>query len=102
VHFRVLEQAGAKEVNTPGGDAVLKRLGGSTLIPFFAFLDSKGKLIVNSIRPPDADGKHGGGIGHPYESWEIDWFLKMLRDAAPGMTAEELAAIEKPLRLQQH
>ena len=101
VRFRVLEQARAKEADTPGADALLTRWGGSTVIPFFAFLDSKGKLIVNSIRPPDADGKHGGDIGHPYESWEIDWFLKMLRDAAPRMTAEELAAIEKPLRLQK-
>lgn len=101
-HFRVQEQTGAKETNTPGADALLVRLGGSSLIPFFAFLDSKGKLIVNSIRPADPDGKHGGGIGHPFEPWEIDWFLTMLRDAAPRMTAEELETIEKPLRLQKH
>jgi hypothetical protein len=101
VHLRVLEEAGAKETNTPGADVLLTRLGGSSLIPFFAFLDNKGKLIVNSIRPADADGNHGGGIGHPYEPWEIDWFLTMLRDAAPRMTAEELGTIEGPLRLQK-
>jgi hypothetical protein len=102
VHFRVMEETGAKETNTPGADALLTRLGGTSLIPFFALLESKGKLIVNSIRPADPDGKHGGGIGHPFEPWEIDWFLTMLRDAAPRMTAEELETIEKPLRLQKH
>ncbi len=101
VHFRVQEQAGAKEVNTPGADALFTRLGASSSIPFFAFLDSKGKLIVNSNRP-NSDGKPSGSIGHPFESWEIDWFLTMLRDAAPRMSAEELATIEKPLRLQKH
>jgi hypothetical protein len=101
VHFRVLEEVGAKETNTPGADVLLTRFGGSSLIPFFAFLDNQGKLIVNSIRPADADGKHGGGIGHPYERWEIDWFLTMLRDAAPRITEGELGTIERPLRLQK-
>jgi hypothetical protein len=102
VHFHVQEQAGAKETNTPAADALLAQLGGSPLIPFFAFLDSQGKLIVNSIRPADPDGKHGGGIGHPFEPWEIDWFLTMLREAAPRMIADELGTIEKPLRAQKH
>lgn len=101
VHFRVQEQAGAKDTNTPGADTLIARLGGSSLIPFFAFLDSKGEPIVNSNRPADADGKHGGCIGHPFEPWEIDWFLTMLRKAAPRMTAEELETIEKPLRAQK-
>ena len=96
------EQAGARESNTPGAEVLLSRLGGSSLIPFFAFLNSQGELIVNSIRPADADGKHGGGIGHPFEPWEIDWFLTMLRDAAPRMTADEIGTIEKPLRVQKH
>ena len=101
VHFRVQEQAGAKETNTPGADDLLTRLGGNSLIPFFAFLDSKGNLIVTSNRPADPDGKHGGDIGHPFEPWEIDWFLTMLRKAVPGITAVELETIEKPLRLQK-
>jgi hypothetical protein len=101
VHFRVQEQAGAKEANTPGADRLLSRWGWSSGIPFFAFLDSKGKMMVNSIRPADADGKHGGNIGHPFEPWEVDWFLKMLRDATPQMSGEELTTIEKALRSQK-
>jgi hypothetical protein len=96
-----MEENGAKETNTAGADALLTRLGGTSLIPFFAFLDSKGTLIVNSVRPADSDGKHGGSIGHPLEPWETDWFLKMLRDAAPRITAAELETIEKPLRSQK-
>ncbi len=95
------EQAGSKEPNTPGATELLASLGGSSLIPFFAFLDSKQKLIVNSNRPADPDGKHGGSIGHPFEPWEVDWFMKMLREAVPEMTADELATIEKPLRAQK-
>jgi hypothetical protein len=67
-------------------------------LPFFAFLDSKGMLIVSSIRPKE---KGGGNIGHPFESFEIDWFMGMLAKAAPAMKSEEAATLEKWLRAQK-
>jgi hypothetical protein len=68
------------------------------MIPFFAFLDRQGAMIVNSVRPKDPDGKHGRNIGHPVEPYEIDYFMTMVAKAAPQMTAEERGMIEKALR----
>ena len=95
------EQAGSKERNTPGAEEVLARVGGPSGLPFIAFLDGQGKLIVNSMQPSGADGKPGGNIGHPFQPSEIDWFLIMLRKGAPRMTPQESSAIEKWLRAQK-
>lgn len=96
-----MENGDQKSLNTPGGDELLAKLGGSGGVPFFAFVDRQGGMIANSIRPKDPDGKHGGNIGHPIEPWEIDYFMTMLAKAAPAMTAEERATIEKKLRTQK-
>ena len=96
----MLEQGAKKSLDTPGGDELMKRLGGPAGLPFFAFLDGQGALLVNSIRPGE-NGKPGGNIGHPFEPVEVDWFLKMLRKGAPGMTPEETAVLEKYLRAQK-
>jgi hypothetical protein len=75
---------------------VLRRLGGEDQgLPFFAFLDEKGELIVNSRR----DGR--GNIGHPFAPDEIGWFMKMLRKAAPTMGAAELRTVEDWLKGQK-
>ena len=94
------EQGAKKALDTPGGDDLLARLGGPSGLPFFAFLDSRGALIVNSIRP-GKDGRRGENIGHPVEPFEIDWFLTMLGQAATSMTPEEAATLEKWLRTQK-
>ena len=99
-HVTVEENGDKKSLNTPGGYELQKKLGGLNGIPFFAFLDRQGAMIVNSERPKDADGKHGGNIGHPVAPWEIDYFMTMLARAAPRMTAEERGTIEKKLRSQ--
>ncbi|HYW44724.1 MAG TPA: hypothetical protein VE959_17815 [Bryobacteraceae bacterium] len=94
------ETSEKKALNTPGGDQLMARLGGPSGLPFFAFLDAQGTLIVNSIRPGEG-GKPGGNIGHPVEPFEIDWFLTMLGKAVPRMTPEETATLEKWLRAQK-
>jgi len=101
VYFTVQEHEGKQDLNTAGGDELLAKLGGIKQgLPFFAFLDSQGKMLVNTIRL-DADGKPLGSIGHPYKPYEVDWFLVMLNKAAPAMTAGEKAAIEHYLRTQE-
>jgi len=87
-------------LNNPGGSELVKRVGGDNGLPFFAFLASDGSLIVNSIVPPQ-NGKKGGNIGHPYEPHEVDWFMVMLSKAAPAMSPDEKAVIEKYLRAQK-
>jgi thiol-disulfide isomerase/thioredoxin len=80
------------ELNTPGGDELLKKLGGSGAMPFFAFLKDKGDLIVTSNAPDT------GNIGFPAQPNEIDWFMKMIAKAVPSMTSEEAKMLEARLR----
>jgi thiol-disulfide isomerase/thioredoxin len=100
-HFTVEESKGKEALNTPGGDELVKRLGGPAGLPFYAFLDDKGGMIVNSILDPSSKVKGAGGnIGHPAQPQEIDWFLTMLSRGAPRMTTEERAVADKYLRSQ--
>jgi phosphoribosylaminoimidazole carboxylase (NCAIR synthetase) len=91
----VEEHNESKFTDDPGAKELEKRLGGPSGLPFFAFVDNQGKLIVNSLAPKT------GNIGHPAEPHEIDYFLEMVKKAAPRMTSEELATLEKPLRAQK-
>jgi len=82
----VLEQKDKQSLNTPGGDEVRAQTGGKDAsVPFFAFLNQKGETIVNSIRPGKGDAG-GSNIGHPVQPEEIDWFLVMVKKAAPAIT----------------
>ncbi len=93
----VLERADKKKLENPGGEAVLGKLGGrNSGLPFFAFADAKGDLIVNSKRTGD-----GGNIGHPIEPSEIAWFMVMLEKSAPTMAETERQTIEKWLKSQK-
>ena len=94
------EHAAKKDLNTPGGDELLTRLGGTGGLPYFAFLDAQGAMIINANRVAE-DGKHNGNIGHPSEPYEIDWFMTMLAKAVPAMTPDERSTIEHWLRTQK-
>jgi hypothetical protein len=87
-HLTYPDEAGNK-----GAGKVLEAVGGASQgFPFHAFLDSKGELIVNSKR----DGM--ANIGYPFEPHEIDWFLIMVKKAAPKIPELELKALESKLR----
>ena len=98
VHVTIQETGDKQALNTPGGDELMKRLGGPAGLPFFAFLDSHGALIVNSLRPREIG--NSGNIGHPVKPYEVDWFLTMLDRGAPRMLADERSTLEKLLRAQ--
>ena len=94
----VQEHGDKKVLENPGGNETMKQVaGGEAGLPFFAFLNEKGGVIVTTIRPGDAQAEKGN-IGCPNKPWEIDWFMTMLRKAAPRMTAEETGVLEKSLR----
>jgi len=95
-----MEHGDKASLNTPGGDALLKKLGGSSSIPYYAFLTVDGEEIVNSTEP-GKDGKKGENIGFPTEPHEFEWFAGMCAKAAPTKTPEERATIEKVLRAKQ-
>jgi thiol:disulfide interchange protein len=91
VKLVVQEHGNNKALENPGADALLQKLGGPAGLPYFAFLDPQGGLIVNS--------KHEGqNIGYPGEPQEIDWFVQMMKMATPQMSADDLKTIETALK----
>lgn len=95
VDLVVLETPEKKALENPGAEELMAANGGAKSgIPYFFFVDKEGKTIVNSTRPAAGDDK-GGNVGCPYEPKEIAWFMTMLSKAAPKMTKEESAAIQK-------
>jgi len=98
VKLVVSENEKNKALENAGGDAVERRLGGPAGLPFSAFLDAKGNLIINSKKPDGADGQN---IGHPFEPAEVDFFVAMMRKASPKMAEADLNTIESALRSQK-
>ncbi len=86
------EKPPQKALENAGADDLAKKLGGPGF-PFHAFLDAQGALIVNSNREPG-----GQNIGYPAEPAEVDWFLQMIKKAAPKITDADLKSLETPLR----
>jgi len=92
------ELGGNPQLNSPGAEKLILKLGGVLgSVPFVAFLDPNGELIINSCRPVK-NKADGGNIGYPDEPGEIDWFLSMLKKGAPALTLEDARVIEKLLR----
>jgi thiol-disulfide isomerase/thioredoxin len=100
-YFTVQEHDEAKSLDTPGGDDMLMSLGGpkASGLPFLAFVDSTGSLIVNSMRPGEKSKPEN--IGHPMQPEEVDWFMAMVAKAVPSMQPAEAATLEKYLRNQK-
>jgi hypothetical protein len=71
-------------------------------IPFYAFLNSGGEMIANSIRladgKPAASSPGKANIGYPEKPEEIAWFMTMLKKAVPAMSSDETATVETCLR----
>ena len=97
VTFDVGEKPGDKRyADTPGAVDLRGSLaGGEVGYPYIAMLDATGKPIVDSMRPD-----HGmkSNIGYPAVAVEIDWFMEMLRQAAPSMTPDEVKTIRRWLQ----
>jgi len=76
----------------------MEKFGGVNAgLPFFAFVDAKGELIVNTMRPTGREPA-ASNIGHPFAPEEIAWFMQMLNKAAPRMTQAEAQKIESWLK----
>jgi thiol-disulfide isomerase/thioredoxin len=90
----VQENEKNKALENAGAADLLKRFGGPAGLPYSAFLDAKGKLIVNSNR----DGESEQNIGYPTAPEEIAWFMQMMKKASPAMSGDDAKVIEKALR----
>jgi thiol-disulfide isomerase/thioredoxin len=91
VKLVVQENDKNKALENPGADALLKNLGGPAGLPYSAFLDAKGVLIVNSKFKVE-------NIGYPADPSDIDWFIQMMKKASPNMSPDDLKTIETALR----
>jgi thiol-disulfide isomerase/thioredoxin len=91
VKLVVQENEKNKARENAGADALLKDFGGPGGLPYSAFLDAKGVLIVNSKLK-------GQNIGYPGQPEEIDWFIQMMKKAAPNMSQDDLKTIGTALR----
>lgn len=85
-------------INTPGGTQLRTALGGvgEPGFPFIVMADEKGTPLVNSY----INGKVNNNIGYPALPNEIDWYIEMLKRAAPSLSPAELLATH--IWLQRH
>jgi thioredoxin-related protein len=88
-HLDVLESKEKKELENPGGTEIMKELGGEQSgLPFYAFIDSKGVMIVNSNAMPNSQN-----IGYPAEKEEIAAFEGLLKKSAKHLTDNQRSQI---------
>lgn len=96
----VYEELGRNpKLNNPKSDTLVRKFGDADVggLPFIVLLDPKGGLIVNSNRPSKRKGT-GENIGYPSTPEEIDWFMVMIKKAAPALTENDAAIVEAWLR----
>ena len=96
VKLVLMENETNKALENPGAGEWFLRLGGPDALPFHAFTDARGALIINCRRP--ADGGAGKNTGCPDQPEEVEWFLKMIQKAAPKISQGELATLRRALK----
>jgi thiol-disulfide isomerase/thioredoxin len=92
----VIQRIDTQYVDTPGGVALRSALAdlpspGFPFEPGFPFLvitDENGKPLINSCR----NGNREDNIGYPDSPKEIDWYVEMLKRAAPALSTQDLVA----------
>jgi hypothetical protein len=79
VKLDVLENGSKKSLENPGGAEVMKDLGGEKSgLPYYAFLDAKGKKLADSNVMPNEQN-----IGYPGSPEEIQAFMDLIHKTAP-------------------
>jgi thiol-disulfide isomerase/thioredoxin len=96
VKLVLMENEKNKALENPGAGEWFMRLGGPDALPFHAFTDARGTLIVNCRRPTGRGA--GKNIGYPDQPDEVEWFLQMIQKAAPQIYQNELAALGAALK----
>jgi thioredoxin-related protein len=95
VHIDVLERKEKKdELENPGGEKIMADLGGKDAgLPFYVFLNSDGKEIVNSKSMPKKQN-----IGYPAAKEEITTFVNLLKKSSSSLTKHQLAKVKDYLQ----
>lgn len=90
-HF-VMLRLDQEKVKGAGAFRAAHALDRSQGLPWYAALDTAGKVVATSDVTVD------GNTGYPARPEEIDWFVQVLKRAAPAMDAESLARVEAETR----
>lgn len=82
----------SRHADTPGGVVLRTSLGaeGEPGYPFLVMTGEDGNPIINSYR----NGSTNANVGYPASPEEIDWYLAMLKRAAPTLSPDDLAATQ--------
>ena len=92
-HLVVLESAPKKNLETPGGQEMMKKYKGAGGIPFWLIFDKNGNLLADANRPEtDSEGKIGENIGCPTTEKEVGYFINILKKTTK-LKDSELAII---------
>ena len=99
VQIAVKESGEKAALMNAGGEEYMVALKGERAgLPFYAFVDSKGKMIVNAMQMKR--GETMGNIGHPVTPEEVTNFMKIVKKAAPKITDSDAKKLEDWLRNQ--
>jgi len=79
----VQESGDKKPLEHPGADAIMKKWGGGSSIPFYVFLDGTGKVLADANNMPD-----GSNIGYPANPIEVKAFDAVLAKGLPKLPAD--------------
>jgi thiol-disulfide isomerase/thioredoxin len=96
-HITVQESAKHKDLENPGGDALMKQFNGEKQgLPYWVILDKKGTLLYDSqVRKEGAaPNSPGSNIGCPAQDDEIAYFISLLKKTS-SLKDKQLAAIEE-------
>ena len=97
----VMERGEKKALENAGGADLMNSLKGEGAgLPFYAFVDAKGKMIANAMQLKRDGTDALGNIGHPVSEDEVTNFMRILKKAAPGMSKAEAKILEDWLRNQ--
>jgi thiol-disulfide isomerase/thioredoxin len=93
-HLDVMENKKDQlHASSPGGELEMAKLGGGGGgVPYFAMLDDTGEWITDSKMPARDDGPPEN-LGYPSGSAQIDWFIHMVKKAAPDMAVEDVKTL---------
>lgn len=93
-HLTVMESGDKKADENAGGETWMKKWGGEKSgLPFYVFLDAKGKKIADSNVMPKNQN-----IGYPGSPEEIEAFMTLLKRAAPKLSAPDAETMNAYLK----
>ena len=100
VDIDVQERGDKTALMNEGGEEYMIELKGERAgLPFYAFVDGKGKMVANAMQMKR--GETMGNIGHPVTPEEVTNFMKIVKKAAPKISDADAKKLEDWLRNQK-